>query len=279
MMEPFPEPRPASPPSVWPVFAALGVALVLGFYLSVLALHLVAAVREGAHAFGSDEALLRASATFPGLIAAALGFAAAEAFVVLWALRHVSHRRERIRIGPTRASPGVLAAMIGCMLLLSYALDGLISLAGLGDYGALGAIKDLFGRAGPAELALGAAVVGLGAGTMEEIFFRGYLQTALVARWGAGRGILVASLCFGFAHLDDVQGPMAVFLGLYLGAITEWSGSIRPAIACHVVNNAFAAIAAALLPLSPSPSARAASIAVAVALLALGTRWIRRRLR
>jgi membrane protease YdiL (CAAX protease family) len=88
----------------------------------------------------------------------------------------------------------------------------------------------------------------------------------------------VASLLFGAAHMDAVQGPMAALLGLYLGAITEWTGSIRPAIACHVANNLFGTFAPVLLPFSPSPASRAVSVAVSVAGLALGVRWIRRRL-
>jgi len=274
-----PEPCPASPPPVWPAFAALAAVLALGILLAMVGLYIVATLREGPRSFGSEDAMLRASATFYGVLAAALGFAAAEGVVVLCALLGVPNARGRIRIGPAPASRGALAVMIGCMILLSYILDGLIQLVGLGDYGALGALKDIFGQAGPAELVLGAIVVGAGAGTIEEIFFRGYVQTALARRWGAGLGIVLTALFFGLAHLDAVQGPLAVFLGLYLGAITEWSGSIRPAIACHVANNVFGAIAPALSLRSPGPSASAISIAAAAALLALGVRWIRRRLR
>jgi membrane protease YdiL (CAAX protease family) len=79
--------------------------------------------------------------------------------------------------------------------------------------------------------------------------------------------------------MDAVQGPMAVLLGLYLGSITEWTGSIRPAIACHVANNLFGTLAPALVPFAPSPASHAISLAVSAAGLAIGIPWIRRRLR
>jgi membrane protease YdiL (CAAX protease family) len=113
---------------------------------------------------------------------------------------------------------------------------------------------------------------------MEEMLFRGYIQTGLAGRLGPARGVLAASILFGAAHMDAVQGPMAVLLGLYLGFVTEWTGSIRPAIACHVVNNLFGTLAPAVLPFAPSPAAHAISLAVSAAGLAIGIPWIRRRL-
>ena len=91
--------------------------------------------------------------------------------------------------------------------------------------------------------------------------------------------MIVTSLCFGLAHLDPVQGAGAVALGLYLGALTEWAGSIRPAILCHAVNNIFGTAAPAILGVSEGPGARAGGVALVAVSLAVLLPWIRRRYR
>jgi len=258
---------------------AFVAAITLGLAFSAIALHAVAALQEGPAAFGSEDAMERAAATLPGALAAILAVILAEAIVVAAGIR-LSRlpARERLRMGPAPARGKVLAAMIACMLLLSHGLDAAVHLAGLGDYGALGLLRDLFRNAGAAHLAAAGLLIGVGVGTMEEMLFRGYIQTGLSGRLGAGRGILLASLLFGAAHMDAVQGPMAMLLGLYLGSITEWTGSIRPAIACHVANNLFGTFAPAIIPLPASPSSHAVSLAVSVVGLAIGVPWIRRQI-
>jgi membrane protease YdiL (CAAX protease family) len=75
------------------------------------------------------------------------------------------------------------------------------------------------------------------AGAAEEIFFRGYMQTALRERWSAPLAIVVTSAAFGVLHLDWLHSVLAMLLGLWLGFITERAGSALPAVVAHVVNN------------------------------------------
>lgn len=283
-MEPLPETAPEIPavPPHRPLREALGAfiaTITLGLLFSEIAVRWVAAAREGPAAFGSREALWRAAQTMPGALAAMAGVILAEALVLVTGVRLSGlPARERLRLGPSGTSPEVLAAMIGCMILLSHGLDAAVNLAGLGEYGALGLLRDLFQGASAVDLAAAGVLVGVGVGTMEEMLFRGFIQTGLTGRIGVMRGVLAASILFGAAHMDAVQGPMAVLLGLYLGAITEWTRSIRPAIACHVANNLFGTFAPAIIPFSPSPTSHGVSLAISAAGLALGIPWIRRRL-
>jgi membrane protease YdiL (CAAX protease family) len=90
--------------------------------------------------------------------------------------------------------------------------------------------------AGP-DLFLAVLIVGVIAGSAEEIFFRGYMQTRLALRLPRGVTVLITSLCFGVFHLDWLHGLLALILGLYLGWLTELTGSALPAVACHVINN------------------------------------------
>jgi membrane protease YdiL (CAAX protease family) len=97
-------------------------------------------------------------------------------------------------------------------------------------------------RASPVQLSALLVLVAVGAPVGEEVFFRGFAQTRLVARWGRWPGILVAAALFGVLHLDPLQGPLAFLLGVFLGWIAERGQSIRPAMVAHGLNNAVAVV-------------------------------------
>lgn len=85
----------------------------------------------------------------------------------------------------------------------------------------------------------------VGAPLVEELFFRGLLQTRLVARYGAVVGIPVASLIFGAAHLMAWDGPYTLAYawsiagaGLVFGLARHHSGRLGTSIAAHAVFNA-----------------------------------------
>ncbi|MDP2313001.1 MAG: type II CAAX endopeptidase family protein [Pseudomonadota bacterium] len=81
---------------------------------------------------------------------------------------------------------------------------------------------------------------------LEELVFRGYLQTAIGARLGATMGIVCAGTLFGFFHIaDPAVVPVLTAIGLMLGWVRHRSGSVYPAMAGHLVNN-LAAMALAL---------------------------------
>src|SRR6185503_15753470 len=90
-------------------------------------------------------------------------------------------------------------------------------------------------------------LVGLVAGTAEETFFRGYMQTRLAQRLPRAAAIAITAFCFGLFHMDWLHGLLALALGLYLGWITELTGSALPAVVCHVINNALFTILTASL--------------------------------
>jgi len=75
--------------------------------------------------------------------------------------------------------------------------------------------------------------------TAEEIFFRGYMQGRLRERLGPAWAVAITSTCFGLGHSVSLEGAGAVVGGVYYGYVTELSGSIRPAILCHLVYNVF----------------------------------------
>jgi membrane protease YdiL (CAAX protease family) len=96
------------------------------------------------------------------------------------------------------------------------------------------------------------AVTCIGAPLVEELYFRGLLQTRLVGRFGVATGIGVTSLVFGSAHLVAWQGPITLAYGwsiagagLVLGILRHVSGRLGTAIMAHAFFNVVAMIALA----------------------------------
>jgi membrane protease YdiL (CAAX protease family) len=180
---------------------------------------------------------------------------------------------QRLRLGRARVGAAAVLLMTLLLLAVGQGLDSALVLSGWEGQGVLGLLSRALANPSPATLAAAMLVIGLLAGTGEELFFRGYMQTRLRQRWGAWPAILVTSLLFGLIHLDPWHTPLAAGIGVTLGWITELSESIRPAVLAHVVNNALSVVLMALgfeLPfhvhLLALPLAGAVALACALAL-------------
>jgi hypothetical protein len=84
------------------------------------------------------------------------------------------------------------------------------------------------------------AIVAVLPGFVEELLFRGYLQSRLLRCWPPVLAVGFSALVFSVAHLDPVHVLGVIPLGLWLGTIAWRAGSIWPAILCHAINNAVA---------------------------------------
>lgn len=96
--------------------------------------------------------------------------------------------------------------------------------------------------------AVGACV---GAPLVEELFFRGLIQTRLVARWGMVRGIAVTSVAFGAAHLIGWRGPVSLLSaaaiaagGAVLGYVRHRTGRVGTSTVAHALFNLVAIVLA-----------------------------------
>jgi len=158
------------------------------------------------------------------------------------------------------------AAVLGLLGLLgaSHAADAVLVLVGGAQSPGLARFDVALARLSPESLAFSLLALALGSAVGEELFFRGLLQRALEPRLGAAGAIAVAALAFGAAHGDWVHGGAAAVLGLYLGALAQAAGSIRPAIAAHAANNALAVLQAS------STTAPRWALAAGLALTAFG---------
>jgi membrane protease YdiL (CAAX protease family) len=173
---------------------------------------------------------------FPGLLAG--GIASSVALMLTALIGSGAATRAALRLVPGRETGLTFLLVVVGMLALGQTLDSLTVLAGLSRHGNMVMIRRALAQAAGPDLLLAVLVIGVLVGTAEEIFFRGYMQSRLVQRMPRAAAVLVTSLCFGAFHLDWLHSLLALILGLYLGWITELTGSALPAVVCHVVNNA-----------------------------------------
>lgn len=104
-----------------------------------------------------------------------------------------------------------------------------------------------WGGPGPRSLRPWQALDSLGGGVaaafIEETFFRGWLQTLTVRRWGPWAGIPLATLAFALIHLVTLVGWLRVatfFPGLVMGWLRWRHGSVLPSILYHALCNVWA---------------------------------------
>ncbi len=94
----------------------------------------------------------------------------------------------------------------------------------------------------------------LGAGLLapvaEELFFRGFLYTALRQRIGIAAAVTISSLVFAVGHIDALGVVAASFvIAIALALAYEYTRSLWVAIAIHAFNNSLATVLVYLLML------------------------------
>lgn len=168
--------------------------------------------------------------------------------------------------------PGVyfLAVMLGLALLVANLVTTVLLGPSPRDVEMLGQVQGVLERV---MLAVGVVVV---APIVEEALFRGLLQGVL-ERWTSGWvAILAAGLAFALMHAPG-PGPIFFFLwSIPVGWITWRTGSIRPAVVVHMVNNLAGVLA--FLASSPreleEPPPDSWPVGIPVALLLLAVVWV-----
>ncbi len=76
----------------------------------------------------------------------------------------------------------------------------------------------------------------------EEVFFRGFLQQALVRRMGTIGGVLLASFVFAAFHVDIAYFAPLFLSGLLLGILRVVFRSLWAPILLHIINNTVAVV-------------------------------------
>jgi hypothetical protein len=123
------------------------------------------------------------------------------------------------------------------------ALSVAVSQVGVEPQGVKQVIDVLPGHLGVSLLLLAAL-----APVVEELVFRGLLYGWVAGRWGSLAAWIVSSLAFAAAHIEPAHVIMVLPLGILFGWLRRRTDSLLPSMFAHVVNNAFALVAAVYLP-------------------------------
>ncbi|MFM9848345.1 MAG: lysostaphin resistance A-like protein [Hyphomicrobiaceae bacterium] len=163
--------------------------------------------------------------------------AAMVALVLLAAGLFGGRRLEVLQLRPVAQGSWLIGAAILAMALLLGGLNALLywlfendMMADLRPHRAL-----IQSDAWP----LAALAIGVGAPLMEELTFRGFLQSALAQRLGFWPAALITTAAWTLLHWGYSAAGMAeVFLiGLYFSWLLWKTGSLLPALICHAVYN------------------------------------------
>jgi len=251
---------------VWPVFATYGAVLLW-------------VVLANAVAVGAWLVVTGGPAISPGILVATIALTEASLIVASLLASRLSGERPsvRLRIAPGRLSWRDLGLAVLGLLALGEAFDLCLVLLGVRYWGALGSFHEATARMSGVTIVLMLLVAGPLAAAAEELFFRGFMQTRLAARFRRWPAIGVTAAGFALFHLDPVHATFALAIGLFLGWLTELAGSIRPAIGAHLANNVVSLLQTWWLPGPVSGGWQTGLLAICVALTLVTIVFLRRR--
>lgn len=108
-----------------------------------------------------------------------------------------------------------------------------------------GPAREMTDRAdGPVGVLLLVLIVGVGAPLVEEVFYRGLFQRALLKRGlPPAAAIGINAVVFGISHGQLLQLPALVLFGVAAGVLAQRAGRLGPAIAAHVAFNMVTVVA------------------------------------
>jgi sodium transport system permease protein len=131
--------------------------------------------------------------------------------------------------------------------------------------------------AGARPLVVDIVALALVPAVAEELLFRGVLQGALRPRFGTTAAVIATAIAFGLYHGSIYRFAPAAFGGLLLGFVRAASGSLWPALAFHLANNAGVIVAMHLG--YETPPAGVMPLTVAVIATTVGCALVVRRRR
>ncbi|WP_338262130.1 CPBP family intramembrane glutamic endopeptidase [Corallococcus caeni] len=236
---------PVRRPRVWTVLVAFVVLFGLLVIGSTLVTHIATSIEAAKAGVDLSDSVAQAalaekveSLPWPTVALVMMVGTVALSLALLGGRLSPQPLRERLRLraGVPLPAWAWLTAAVGCFAV-GQCLESLAVLTGAWNW--TGSLKG-FQAASQGPLGTFALLLFFGspvAGTAEELFFRGYVQTRLVDRWGPKAGVVGAATLFGLLHLDPIHGPITLVVALFLGWLAVHTGSVRLPIFVHILNN------------------------------------------
>jgi membrane protease YdiL (CAAX protease family) len=100
----------------------------------------------------------------------------------------------------------------------------------------------------PRSVILALAVMAVLAPIVEELVFRGLIYGWIENRWSPLPAAIVSTILFALAHFEPKHIILVLPLAIGFGWLRWYTGSIKPSLVAHIVNNGAAVLAAAFLP-------------------------------
>lgn len=104
---------------------------------------------------------------------------------------------------------------------------------------------------------------------VEELMFRGVIMQSL-RRFGDTFALICSSILFSLAHLNLIQGPNTLIIGLVIGFFVLRTGSLRTGMLIHFVNNLLAVLIDFAMMDMPARESEIFNMTVLAAYLAVG---------
>ncbi|MGQ9854795.1 MAG: lysostaphin resistance A-like protein, partial [Candidatus Oleimicrobiaceae bacterium] len=148
------------------------------------------------------------------------------------------------RLRRVPSSQMALALLIGvAAAIISDELDRLVNLFFPMPDTLVSQLKQLLSIRSAAEGISVVLFAVLGAGLLEEMLFRGFLQQSFERRIDASRGIVFCSLAFALLHVNPWTSIQILVFGVLLGLLAWRSDSVLPAAIVHATNNGLSVLA------------------------------------
>lgn len=146
-------------------------------------------------------------------------------------------RKEVLQLRPVAHAAGLIVSAFLAMIVILGLLNAL--LYGLTGHDAMADLRPHLEFIRSDAWLLAALAIGVGAPLMEELTFRGFLQSALAQRLGFWPAALLTTGGWTLLHWGYLAAGMAeVFLiGLYFSWLLWRTGSLIPALVCHALYN------------------------------------------
>lgn len=238
---------PAAPPSLRPVRWGLGDA-ALGLLIANVAAAVVGAAILAATGNVEEAADGELSLTITALLQIPLwsGYLGIPLYAARFkgngVVRDFGLRMEWLDV-PKGLAAG-LVTQIAAIPLLYVLIFAITDALGWDiDQDLSGAARDLVDKAtDPLGVVLLVLITVVLAPPIEELFFRGLLLRSLQKRYGRRWALWGSSIVFGAVHLQLLQFPALVLIGLVLGWLAIRTGRLGPSIWAHVAFNALATV-------------------------------------
>lgn len=157
-----------------------------------------------------------------------------------WAVRSYGMTHTAHDLGITIVTPRLVGLGLAGGVVTTVVVNVVGALIPIGQDSTAVDVFDGKGVAGTITLVVFA---GLLAPIVEELFFRGLVQTALVARFGPLVGIGLTAFAFGLVHLEPANLHLLAIVGVALGWLRWRYRSLWPSMIAHATFNSITLIA------------------------------------